>query len=207
MDLTDNSCPRCANCVETCLHVVRDCGWVEGIWEELGVDVLQGSGCGEVREWAEAVFRGSDMRECGVFMTGCWAIWEKRNKVLFDEGEWRGDEVVRRTREILWEMEGAIEGREKGGGRKTQEDGGGRWERPGAGWCKINVDAGVAEGMGTGIGVVCRDELGSVHWGVAVQEERVVSSDVAEALAILQGLKEAKLIWNSFCRAREWRKG
>ncbi|XP_074321475.1 uncharacterized protein LOC141657843 [Silene latifolia] len=92
----------------------------------------------------------------------------------------------------MWDMDGAMDGGEKDGGRPMMIDGGGRWERPREGWYKINVDAGVAEGMGTGLGVVCRDDSGSVQWGVTVQEAQVVSPEIAEALAVLQGIKEAK---------------
>ncbi|XP_074300596.1 uncharacterized protein LOC141631880 [Silene latifolia] len=125
-------------------------------------------------------------------MTGCWAIWEKRNKGVFDNGEWRGEEVVRRMREIIWEMEGAIDNGVVNRERVGVADGDRGWVRPREGWVKVNVDAGVIEGVGTGLGVVCRNASGSMEWGVTIQEARVITPVLAEALAVLQGLKEAK---------------
>ncbi|XP_074289198.1 uncharacterized protein LOC141614345 [Silene latifolia] len=157
LHLTDDTCPRCLSNVETCLHVVRDCGCVEGIWEGLSVDVLPEAGFLRVREWVEEVFRGLCERECVTFMTGCWAIWEKRNKALFDQGEWREEEVIRRTHELIWEME------------RVQ-----------------------SEGIGTGLGIVCRNASGSIEWCVTIQSVAGLTPELAEALAVLEGLKEAR---------------
>ncbi|KAK9682114.1 hypothetical protein RND81_10G051500 [Saponaria officinalis] len=120
MELTDDTCPRCLNCVETCLHVVRDCGWVEGIWEELGVDVLPEAGLKR----------------------------ERWNKVIFEMGEWREDEVINRTKDLIWEMQNVVSEDTSGGTRESESGDGRGWVRPAAGLVKINVDAGVVDGVG-----------------------------------------------------------
>ncbi|XP_074271630.1 uncharacterized protein LOC141595562 [Silene latifolia] len=97
-------CPRCQACAESCLHVIWGCGWAAGIWEELGMDVSDVWGLEDVREWVEVAVKEMDARDRGEFMTICWAIWERRNKALFDDGDWRVESVVTRVREVLWEM-------------------------------------------------------------------------------------------------------
>ncbi|XP_074287460.1 uncharacterized protein LOC141612546 [Silene latifolia] len=62
---------------------------------------------------------------------------------------------------------------------------------PGDGWVKLNVDAGVKEGVGVGIGGVCRDSSGKVLWGMAARRPEVWEAHVAEAVAVLEGLQEA----------------
>ncbi|XP_074315325.1 uncharacterized protein LOC141651514 [Silene latifolia] len=59
------------------------------------------------------------------------------------------------------------------------------------GWLKINVDASVREGIGVGVGAVCRDEEGCVVWGLTEQMREMIDPSEAEALAVYVGLKEA----------------
>ncbi|KAH9605589.1 hypothetical protein KSS87_016327 [Heliosperma pusillum] len=66
----DDGCPRCLDQVETCLHVLRDCGWVGGVWDGVGLDVYPSGGSGEerVREWVERIMRELGVRESVEFM-------------------------------------------------------------------------------------------------------------------------------------------
>ncbi|XP_074283660.1 uncharacterized protein LOC141608197 [Silene latifolia] len=68
----------------------------------------------------------------------------------------------------------------------------GGWEKPGVGVKKVNVNAGILAGFGVGWGVVCRDEVGRVEWGIVVQDTVVRDPKFAEAEAILLGLTEAR---------------
>ncbi|KAH9602286.1 hypothetical protein KSS87_015447 [Heliosperma pusillum] len=54
------------------------------------------------------------------------------------------------------------------------------------GFVKVNVDVGAKEGVGVGIGVVCRDE-----WGMARIWKELWEPQVAEAIVVLEGLEEA----------------
>ncbi|XP_074306450.1 uncharacterized protein LOC141641697 [Silene latifolia] len=67
-----------------------------------------------------------------------------------------------------------------------------RWERPREGWCKVNVDAGILCGQGSGMGVVCRDAGGCVKWSVALQQLTEREPKILEAEAVLLGLSEAR---------------
>ncbi|XP_074300157.1 uncharacterized protein LOC141631377 [Silene latifolia] len=138
-------------------------------------------------------------------MVGCWAIWERRNKAIFEDGEWRADWVVNRTRELMGEMMNEVEGRSlRGTGRygvgienRVDEvgEGGGRrqqWEKPMYGVLKVNVDAGLMRGKGVGWGVVCRNSYGQITCCTAIQEKEERSPKYAEAMAVFHGVQEAR---------------
>ncbi|XP_074314656.1 uncharacterized protein LOC141649887 [Silene latifolia] len=183
-------CVRCGDCVESCLHVVRECGWVGGVWDALDLDLPSSSGYARVRDWVEVAMREMEVEEQTEFMTGCWAIWERRNKAIFEDGEWRADLVVRRVRDLICEMENSGdlgEGRARG----VVEAVGG-WKRPMGEVMKVNIDAAVRAGVGVGFGAVCRDERGEVAWCAVEQGMVEMDPTEAEAAAILYGLKEAR---------------
>ncbi|XP_074318329.1 uncharacterized protein LOC141655135 [Silene latifolia] len=189
-------CSFCNSCFESSLHVFRDCGVAQRVWEGLGLAGEEmDAGGGSVRDWIEAKWKEFGGRECGWFMVGCWALWEHRNKVIFEAREVDPDSVVKRVRGVMEEIEG--------GGyvwRGTRdEEGGGRRENPRRGWVaptegyvKVNADAGVQEGAGVNLGMVCRDGRGRVLWGATHVLEQLWESHIAEAVAVLEGIKEAR---------------
>ncbi|XP_074297124.1 uncharacterized protein LOC141627806 [Silene latifolia] len=189
----DCSCPRCHFEAESCVHVLRDCGWNDDVWEGVGLDVQGMVGGGNVREWVELLIRDMGEKERVMFMTTCWVIWEQRSKMVFDGRGWSCEAIVRRVMDISWEMQCCQE--DKAGAARERGVCGrsfGGWVRPGAGVWKINVDAGVKKGLGVGMGAVCRDEQGGVAWAVAVQEEGGRDVAMTEAEALYLGLKEAR---------------
>ncbi|XP_074293878.1 uncharacterized protein LOC141621060 [Silene latifolia] len=76
-----------------------------------------------------------------------------------------------------------------GGRSKKARDKG--WTPPPREYVKVNVDAGVKEGEGVGMGLVCRDEMGRVLWGSSIVQVQSWDPQVAEAAAVLEGVKEA----------------
>ncbi|XP_074297820.1 uncharacterized protein LOC141628601 [Silene latifolia] len=190
----DCSCPKCHDGEESCIHMVRDCGWNEEVWEMVGLEVFRSHRNLRIREWVEVELRAMGVEERILFMTSCWVIWEQRNKLLFDNGMWTGERVVRRVTDVVWEMKFLTEDRSEEQRRQGISLEGGRWSRPSGGVWKISVDAGVKEGMGVGLGAVCRNGDGRVAWAVSVQAEGVCPVQMAEAEAVLLGLKEARCV-------------
>ncbi|XP_074266170.1 uncharacterized protein LOC141588636 [Silene latifolia] len=158
------------------------------------MEVFRSNSSMRIREWVEGELRGLGKEERVLFMTACWVIWEQRNKLLFDNGEWTGEGVVRRITDMVWEMSGLGVDRTEVGRGEEEPLSGVSWARPSDGMWKINVDAGVKEGMGVGLGAVCRDGDGRVVWAVSVQSSGICCVKSAEAEAILLGLKEAKRV-------------
>ncbi|XP_074318763.1 uncharacterized protein LOC141655590 [Silene latifolia] len=68
----------------------------------------------------------------------------------------------------------------------------GSWEPPDLGVCKVNTDAGVMEGVGVGLGAVCRNSNGEIEWAVVLQRGTGCEVAMAEAEAILLSLREAR---------------
>ncbi|XP_074310506.1 uncharacterized protein LOC141646533 [Silene latifolia] len=158
------------------------------------MEVFRSNSSMRIREWVEGVLRGLGKEERVLFMTDCWVIWEQRNKLIFDNGEWTGEGVVRRISDMVWEMSGLDGDKTEVGRREEEPSSGASWARPSDGMWKINVDAGVKEGMGVGLGAVCRDGDGRVVWAVSVQSSGICCVISAEAEAILLGLKEAQSV-------------
>ncbi|XP_074314454.1 uncharacterized protein LOC141649670 [Silene latifolia] len=127
-------------------------------------------------------------------MVGCWALWEHRNKVVFDSKEVDPRGVIRRVIDVMEEIEGGgfIQKKEGvgecGNERRSEQRG---WVAPQAGYVKVNVDAGIKEDAGVSLGVVCREERGKVLWGVSSVVEQVWEPQVAEAVAVYEGVREA----------------
>ncbi|XP_074276481.1 uncharacterized protein LOC141600194 [Silene latifolia] len=137
-----------------------------------------------------------DEDDCVKFLTGCWAMWEFRNKVVFDNVVVEPELIVRRTKDVIAEGvgdwgEGTIGTRavQRRRGRNIGEEQG--WKPAKEGHVKLNVDAGVKEGEGVGTGAVCRDSSGLVLWGLSVYRLQEWEVHYAEAMAILDGLEEA----------------
>ncbi|XP_074266574.1 uncharacterized protein LOC141589850 [Silene latifolia] len=142
------------------------------VWERLGVQVEEAGGIGGIRDWVEDCWREMDKRDYGLLMVGCWALWKVRNQAVFEGEKGEIDRVVRRVQRVLEEIEGdrvaqtKLEGRLADEGQTEHVRG---WTAPGEGWVKLNVDAGVKEGVGVGIGGVCRDSAGKVLWSMAAR--------------------------------------
>ncbi|XP_074299929.1 uncharacterized protein LOC141631111 [Silene latifolia] len=159
----DVLCPLCQCQIESSIHLFRDCGIASEVWERLGVNHEEAIRVGGIRDWVEGVWRELDKRDYGLFMIGCWALWEARNQVVFEGGKGEVDVVVRRVQRVMDEVEGERQTRSNGEGRRV------------LGWA--------LEG--------CGDSSGKVLWGIAARRSEVWEAHVAEAVAALEGLQEA----------------
>ncbi|XP_074313884.1 uncharacterized protein LOC141649084 [Silene latifolia] len=112
-----------------------------------------------VREWVEDVIREIERDDAERFITGVWALWERRNQVVFENEVLR---VVRRVSELLREMVEVQIGEEKGGLGHSVKD--------------------------TGV----RDDKGEVLWGWEERRQAEFEVRIAEAEAILHGLRIAR---------------
>ncbi|XP_074301056.1 uncharacterized protein LOC141632405 [Silene latifolia] len=177
-----------------CLHLFKECWVAQKVWEGLGLEGEEGEGGGSIRDWVEERWRELGVREHSVFMVGFWALWEHRNNVIFESREVDPWVVIRRVGDVVAEMEGSAYEVIKGRRRKDMgsgSDGPRGWEPAPRGFVKVNVDAGVKEDEGVTLGLVCRGEKSDVLWGVSIVQDQVWEPHVAEAVAVLEGLKEA----------------
>ncbi|XP_074303811.1 uncharacterized protein LOC141638297 [Silene latifolia] len=183
--------PFCHSNLESSIHLFRDCGVAAWVWEELEMEELTESRGGDIREWVEACWNDMCREECVKFMVGCWAIWEHRNKVIFDNVAMEPGVVAGRVRDVVREgvgEGGGTTGRRRSNGNVEEAEG---WKVAREGYVKINVDAGIKEGEGVDTGVVCRGDRGEVLWGMAIARTQVWEPHIAEAVAVLDALEEA----------------
>ncbi|XP_074318905.1 uncharacterized protein LOC141655741 [Silene latifolia] len=204
MSQVDVTCPVCLNDVESCLHVAGGCGYTAGVWEGLGMALRPVWGYENAREWVGDVLEELDGEEVEVFITGVWAIWEMRNKVVFENKGARVEDVVMRVKGIMGELENVENGGEK---REVAVPGSFRGREHGVrdrrmvpGEVCISVDAGVKEGEGMGLGAICRDEKGSLLWAWEGRRREEFEARVAEAEAVLMALRQAKRMKHSSVR-------
>ncbi|XP_074315459.1 uncharacterized protein LOC141651657 [Silene latifolia] len=170
------------------------CVVAKRVWEGMGLEGDDEDGRGGIRDWVEARWRELGGREIVKFMVGCWALWEHRNKVIFESCRVDPFSVIRRACDILDEIEGGSflrDNKRLGEGQAPGCSEGRGWTGPPSGFVKVNVDAGVKDEVGSSMGVVCRDEWGKVLWGVSRVTEQVWEPHIAEAEALLEGVKEA----------------
>ncbi|XP_021716702.1 uncharacterized protein LOC110684567 isoform X2 [Chenopodium quinoa] len=67
-----------------------------------------------------------------------------------------------------------------------------KWCPPAAGSFKVNTDAGCMRGLGAGLGDVLRDDQGAVCVCIVSQSPDNWEPNIAEARAVLEGMKLAK---------------
>ncbi|XP_074306459.1 uncharacterized protein LOC141641706 [Silene latifolia] len=166
------------------------------VWEGLGLFGEEEGRPDSIRGWIEMLWKEMERANYGLFMIGCWAIWEHWNKVIFEDATVDPAKIIKRVRDVACEdAEWRDDHGSKGGVKGRREDEGSRgsegWKPAPVGYVKINVDAGAKEGEGVSTGAVCRNRNGEVVWGMAVVREQSWDPHIAEAVAVLDGLQEA----------------
>ncbi|XP_074290521.1 uncharacterized protein LOC141617235 [Silene latifolia] len=173
----------------------RDCGVAKWVWDGLGVDGPMDGCASDVKEWVEACWKDIGETECVKMMVGCWATWEHRNRVIFDNITVEPNFIVTRAKDVIHEgvgeCDGEVKDRGRAAGSRVRGEQGEGWRKPRDGYVKLNVDASVKEGEGTTTGVVCRDAGGEVLWGMSIGREQQWEVHIAEACAVLDDLEEA----------------
>ncbi|XP_074306671.1 uncharacterized protein LOC141641928 [Silene latifolia] len=190
------TCYLCSYFSESCLHLFRDCSVAQWVWNEIGLSWEDGGcGGGEVRDWIEYMWKGMNATDYGKFMVGCWALWEFRNKVAFEGAKIEPARIVQRIWDVVnegTEVNDRARGKVERRTVREKDSGYDGWKPAPEGWVKINVDAGVKEGNGVHTGVVCRGGQGEVLWGISWVREVDWEPRFAEAIAVLDGLQEAR---------------
>ncbi|XP_074297134.1 uncharacterized protein LOC141627817 [Silene latifolia] len=99
-------CPLCTICFESSIHLFRDCTFSNRVWEGTGLVEDECDGGGSLRDWVESRWREFGCIEHALFMMGCWALWEHRNKVIFYSKEVDPAGVIGRAMNVMEETEG-----------------------------------------------------------------------------------------------------
>lgn len=184
------SCRLCGCPAKTGLRALYGCAFAQSIWEASAMEVTMPSGCTLVADWWGSCFKTMDAVERAKILTFCWAIWGARCKSI--EGEvWSSKSVVDYANSTFNQVMGLGEEKQM---RGVQGDSNlnAKWRPPVEGGFKINVDASIFGGSRSGLGVVCRNELGEVVGRGAIQSTTRWEPMVAEAKAMVECLMLAR---------------
>ncbi|XP_062088932.1 uncharacterized protein LOC133795500 [Humulus lupulus] len=128
----------------------------------------------------------------------CWAIWKRRNDLIWQQKHISTDEIVDLAKHSLDQWINAQESdKHPPIGMVMTGDGSEHWVKPQKNTIKVNVDASIAIGRGTfGLGWVARDQTRSLLEVHGRNRNGVVTPEVVEAM----GVKEAL----SWIKSKNW---
>ena len=129
----------------------------------------------------------AENREPMLFAMVLWALWNRRNNLRLGKNAENLDQLLQRARARVSEFPQHNTARGATGGTQTA-----KWQPPGPGQYKVNVDGALFAAENTaGLGVVIRDEHGQVM--VSLSERIPLPSTVieVEVLAARRGMELA----------------
>lgn len=207
----DDNCCCCTHSPETTLHVLRDCDFAKDVWYRfVPVRSRRAFFDKDLQEWLYVnlvrSLPGKFRKDwCQTFSVTVHALWDRRNKSLFQGSAGSPDallhDILRRVDELKcnYSIQKHIITSAVNKGSPSY------WVAPSAGWLKMNVDASFISTHRAATGGIIRD-----HSGVLIRafSEKIVAPSplCAELFAILSGLNLASdhhcthLILESDCK-------
>lgn len=158
-----NQCPWCRSTAETDAHVIFSCDFARTVWNMAGlIQVVQVQPDDTAFTVFNRMFAAGNRERCVQIGMLAWAIWNRRNKWVWDRVNGSAFGVKASAVNFLMEWREAQ--------AKCAEAGDYIWQKPMNGWVKLNTDA-----------VVFHD--GSIGVGCVMLREGFWEQDVAEFTA------------------------
>ncbi|XP_021748573.1 uncharacterized protein LOC110714373 [Chenopodium quinoa] len=185
----DSECCICERDFESTLHALRDCKLARDVWRKSRFAHVALSRTSSIVDWWEGCLAEFDEFDAASIITLCWAIWGARNSWIMEGVAPVPEDVVSYAKKTSSEVGDAlIKKNTKAAGMALPAS----WSPPSPSYYKVNVDAGFIDGLGSGLGVVVRDENGGVLVCGAAQSQDRWDTATAEAKAVMFGLQLAK---------------
>ena len=170
----DSLCPVCYEQEETALHILFHCREARRAWfgSPLGLrlDSVQ-----SVPEFiAEFLNRGDD-QTAGMLFTIMYSLWERRNKLLYDNIPFSWEQVLSRSSNLLGAQPVSTQIPRAAPLQAT-------WSRPPEDTYKINFDAAVGDANMAGFGCLVRNSDGEIMAAATASSFYVQSPSMAEVL-------------------------
>ena len=193
----DDVCEECGVGVESSGHLFWHCSRAQEVWKasNLGLEAV----LGEIHEFIDLVWYARNVKQMDTqalaqFFMVAWGIWSNRNEIRTGGSRKSASLIVRWTLDYLEEFQVANHTVQI----KSAESECG-WSLPHAPGFKVNVDAAIFENLcSVGIGVVIRDQLGSVRAAMSKKLRAMLGPLETEAKAMEEGLRFA---WDRGFRA------
>ncbi|KAL9411912.1 hypothetical protein AB3S75_045503 [Citrus x aurantiifolia] len=191
--LQEPMCQSCCCHVETVSHALVECNMARKIWSysNLAEEFRGLHRCDIV--WLLQFWPRQHAKVEGAEVAALlWAIWNARNKWLFEGKQENPSRVVANAEAIVESFkkvrQPAIVYKTKRNAEKQKQ-----WSPPPIGWQKVNVDAAVdVENQMAGLGVVVRDSEGNCRAATIKSLRLPGSVAMAEATAMEWGLQVAE---------------
>ncbi|KAL8158533.1 hypothetical protein V2J09_000070 [Rumex salicifolius] len=143
---TDRTCPCCLSTEKTEIHILRDCAYTRKVWSMVGVNIIKTARRGD--DLVEAMAKSRDAQDFVFFLCLCWKTWCRRN-------EWTFEHTFKEDSALIASTIGLMAKLHK---EKLPKASPNQVSHP-PGWAsrvKLNSDASVKQGSGTGLGFVIR---------------------------------------------------
>ncbi|GAU35177.1 hypothetical protein TSUD_319870 [Trifolium subterraneum] len=171
------SCPMCDDEVEDDIHVFFGCVTARECWMAAGLSQLLENPAYQNGTATDRVFgmcRNEDNAMLGRVSSLFWCIWHNRNDRIWNDNVQSPSQLRRHNIAPVADPRLV------------------RWEKPGVGWIKCNVDAAfVARSSITSMCLCFRDTNGQFVAGLTQWQQSVFSIVEGEAWALLHAMKEA----------------
>ncbi|KAL8502242.1 hypothetical protein ACS0TY_021383 [Phlomoides rotata] len=182
---------RCGHETETAEHLFRECVWVKDFWESSVADFVKFLSMDSGRSCAEWVLASlaaiPGVKQRALFSVQLWNVWFSRNQLIFERKHFSHAQILDSSLCLVSEFWDA---NPRGGVSHKRRLLKG-WEPPAQGRVKLNTDASVRTGWGTGVAGLLRDSTGLVVWCFTESYPFELSIDLAEPTTMLRGLQIA----------------
>ncbi|XP_021732105.1 uncharacterized protein LOC110698909 [Chenopodium quinoa] len=180
-------CPWCENESKTWQHTFFDCKRIQGLWNRLGCEEMKKEAanltpCDLIESWGNLP---KDIKVRGIYLM--WGIWQERNMKIFQGKD--GSTDLLEARVLRWAEESkSLEEKLNKVGMPIPCLSSRSWLPPPHDFVKINTDASITNEGWVGLGVVARNDEGSVLFAASRRIRAWWSVEIAEAKAIVWAL-------------------
>ncbi|KAL6574838.1 hypothetical protein OROMI_012123 [Orobanche minor] len=186
----NNICPLCLQTGETVMHIFQHCHFARVVWALSNIPVFAiYNHWPDIWDWVYYLKQVLRIEQFNLFICICWRLWYTRNTLVHERKAPDPPSVVQFAAEFLARYrEAKIQFAAPRPSESQQA-----WKPPTGATIKVNVDAAIFKNSSTaGLGLVARDSSGKVVTWRQRRVHSVICPELAETLAILEGLRLAK---------------
>nr|GMD23989.1 uncharacterized protein LOC109191080 [Ipomoea batatas] len=184
-------CQMCLVKDESAMHLFTECNFSNAVWSMSGLPLIT-SGFNSFAQWVDLHILKLDVDKCGLLLMLCWKIWTARNDKIWNGKMASPSSLVEGTKCYLADWINIVNmGERNNVAASTKPEQ--KWERPGQGYLKLNIDAAVRPNNGRmGFSWVLRDEYGLFVAAGSIPGNGVFTPREAEAMAVREALSWIK---------------
>ncbi|KAK7269699.1 hypothetical protein RIF29_22433 [Crotalaria pallida] len=182
----DPTCPCCDQEEETVSHAILSCPRAQQVWfaSPLGLRTSMSNNHG-LEEWLTHIIQTTDKKFTAKVFNLIWAVWNRRNQRVFNNRWLEIEEVLHRASWVEVPSTGP----------SPHKDRVEHWNPPHrfqhVAYAKVNIYASVKQSVGTGLGLVVRDNEGAILAASSHFMEETLELSLADAVALKWAIKKS----------------